>query len=156
MCYVLAIDIVEEVVENMAMPPVGILLAPEIVLNVSILIVPLAALYAQIYRYRNVSTPRERQQTNWVVAGVSVALSVFVLTAVAFFSGAVDRTSMPQILVRRHGRIDLGPRPSGAGYDPADARSLGAMAALVAHALDTGGARNRPSTVDGPAGGGVR
>ncbi|MFN8423520.1 MAG: GAF domain-containing protein [Anaerolineae bacterium] len=99
MRYVLALDIVEELVENTAMPPVGILLVPEAVLNVSILIVPLAALYAQIYRYRNVSTPKERRQTRWVVAGVSVALSVFVLSAVAFFSGVVDRTSMPQLLL---------------------------------------------------------
>jgi hypothetical protein len=29
----------------------------------------LGAIYAQIYRYRHVSTPTERQQTKWVLFG---------------------------------------------------------------------------------------
>jgi hypothetical protein len=36
------------------------------------LIVLLAALYAQIYRYRKVSTRLERQQTKWVIFGLSL------------------------------------------------------------------------------------
>jgi hypothetical protein len=32
-----------------------------------------AVIIAQIYRYRRISTPGERQQTKWVVAGISVA-----------------------------------------------------------------------------------
>jgi hypothetical protein len=41
-----------------------------------VLLTPLAA---QMYRYRRVSTPRERQQTKWVVFGSAVALIGFVL-----------------------------------------------------------------------------
>ncbi len=33
--------------------------------------------YAQVYRYRSVSTPRERQQTKWVVLGFAVGLGGF-------------------------------------------------------------------------------
>jgi hypothetical protein len=32
-----------------------------------------AVIVAQVYRYRQISTPSERQQTKWVVAGISVA-----------------------------------------------------------------------------------
>ena len=35
--------------------------------------------YAQVYRYRRVSTPIERQQTKWIVYGTSVALLGFLL-----------------------------------------------------------------------------
>ncbi|HKT37989.1 MAG TPA: hypothetical protein VJR48_06420, partial [Ktedonobacterales bacterium] len=41
-------------------------------------VVLLSPLAAQIYRYRRVSTPRERQQTKWVVFGSAVALIGFV------------------------------------------------------------------------------
>jgi ABC-type Fe3+-siderophore transport system permease subunit len=34
---------------------------------------------AQIYRYRRISTPRERQQTKWVVFGFSIGIIGFVL-----------------------------------------------------------------------------
>lgn len=37
--------------------------------------------FAQVYRYRRVSTPVERQQTKWVVFGVAVALIGFLLLA---------------------------------------------------------------------------
>jgi hypothetical protein len=42
-------------------------------------VVLLSPLAAQIYRYRRVSTPRERQQTKWVVFGSAIALIGFVL-----------------------------------------------------------------------------
>ena len=35
--------------------------------------------YAQVYRYRRVSTPTERQQTKWIVLGATVALLGFLL-----------------------------------------------------------------------------
>ncbi len=44
-------------------------------LNLLVLVVPLAAtIYSQIYRYRRVSTPVQRQQTKWIVLGVAVAV----------------------------------------------------------------------------------
>jgi hypothetical protein len=42
-------------------------------------VVLLSPLATQIYRYRRVSTPRERQQTKWVVFGCAAALIGFVL-----------------------------------------------------------------------------
>lgn len=41
-------------------------------------------LFAQLYRYRQVSTPIERQQTKWVVFGMAVAMVVVIALAVAF------------------------------------------------------------------------
>jgi hypothetical protein len=38
--------------------------------------------YSQLYRYRRVSTPVERQQTKWIVFGTSVALLGFLLLGV--------------------------------------------------------------------------
>ena len=42
-------------------------------------VILLSPLAAQIYRYRRVSAPRERQQTKWVVFGFAIALIGFVL-----------------------------------------------------------------------------
>jgi hypothetical protein len=39
---------------------------------------------AQVYRYRRVSTPTERQQTKWVVLGVAACVAVFVGTRILF------------------------------------------------------------------------
>ena len=38
-----------------------------------------AIVYSQIYRYRRVSTPVQRQQTKWVVLGVAMAIVVIVV-----------------------------------------------------------------------------
>jgi predicted membrane-bound dolichyl-phosphate-mannose-protein mannosyltransferase len=37
-----------------------------------------AIIFSQLYRYRRVSTPVQRQQTKWVVFGVTVFLGVFI------------------------------------------------------------------------------
>jgi hypothetical protein len=42
----------------------------------------LCAVGTQIYRYRRVSTPRERQQTKWVVSGFSIGIIGFILAVV--------------------------------------------------------------------------
>ena len=39
-------------------------------------------LYAQIYRYRRVSTPRQRAQTRWVVYGLSIAIPLSMLAEI--------------------------------------------------------------------------
>jgi hypothetical protein len=49
--------------------------------------------YAQVYRYRRVSTPVERQQTKWIVFGAAVALLGFLLLGVLL--PAVLRLFMP-------------------------------------------------------------
>ena len=43
-----------------------------------------AMIYAQVYRYRRVSTPMQRQQTKWVVFGLTAAIVGF------FGAGAID------------------------------------------------------------------
>ena len=40
----------------------------------------LSAVVAQVYRYRRVSTPRERQQTKWAVFGFALAILLIVIT----------------------------------------------------------------------------
>ncbi|GAC1345334.1 MAG: hypothetical protein NVSMB27_07410 [Ktedonobacteraceae bacterium] len=37
-----------------------------------------AIIYSQIYRYRRVSTPAQRQQTKWVILGLAVAITVII------------------------------------------------------------------------------
>ncbi len=48
-----------------------------------------AVIVAQVYRYRRISTPSERQQTKWVVAGISVAtggvIGLLLLSVVSSF-----------------------------------------------------------------------
>jgi signal transduction histidine kinase len=50
-----------------------------------ILLFLLTAVIAQIYRYRSVSTSRERQQTRWVVFGFVLAILIFVSTRLIAF-----------------------------------------------------------------------
>ncbi|GAG15493.1 unnamed protein product, partial [marine sediment metagenome] len=44
-----------------------------------------AALYAQIYRYRHVSTSLERQQTKWVVYGIALWLLLMLLSSIPYY-----------------------------------------------------------------------
>jgi lipoprotein signal peptidase len=56
----------------------------------------------QVYRYRRVSTSRERQQTKWVVFGLSIAIVGFVLTVVpehTFLPPALQQSSVLQTFV---------------------------------------------------------
>jgi hypothetical protein len=48
--------------------------------NIILFALLLCLVFAQIYRYRRVSTPKERLQTKWVVLGFGVAILGFVLT----------------------------------------------------------------------------
>ncbi len=51
-------------------------------LHILVLLVTYGSLvFAQVYRYRRVSTPVERQQTKWIVFGLAVALLGFLLLA---------------------------------------------------------------------------
>ena len=44
-----------------------------------------AIIYSQIYRYRRVSTPAQRQQTKWVILGVTVAIGIIIgILAITF------------------------------------------------------------------------
>jgi hypothetical protein len=46
------------------------------------LIVYGAIIFSQIYRYRRVSTPVQRQQTKWIILGVAVAIGIAILVSV--------------------------------------------------------------------------
>jgi len=50
----------------------------------------------QLYRYRRVSSPRERQQTKWVVFGLTmpITLNVLVTALVLFFPVLAERSSL--------------------------------------------------------------
>ncbi|HET9110374.1 MAG TPA: hypothetical protein VFN78_06090 [Ktedonobacterales bacterium] len=63
------------------------------------LVVSLIAL--QVYRYRRVSTFRERQQTKWALLGFSVALLGFIVsfTLAHFFPPDIVQTTVFQVLV---------------------------------------------------------
>ena len=44
-----------------------------------------AIIYSQIYRYRRVSTPVQRQQTKWIILGLAVAIGIIIgILAVTF------------------------------------------------------------------------
>jgi hypothetical protein len=59
----------------------------------------LGMLGSQIYRYRRVSTPRQRRQTKWVVAGSMVAIcALFGLLTPLFFFPKVLGNSSPFVL----------------------------------------------------------
>ena len=49
------------------------------------ILILVAALYAQIYRYRHVSTPLERQQTKWVVYGIGLWLLLMLLSSIPYY-----------------------------------------------------------------------
>jgi signal transduction histidine kinase len=56
--------------------------------------------FAQVYRYRRVSGPAERQQTKWVVFGVTVALAGYVgVVALGVFFPALEPGSIAELLV---------------------------------------------------------
>jgi len=52
------------------------------------------ALYSQIYRYRNCSTPNQKQQTKWIVYGAALALILFV-PSIPLLPFAVHRLVAP-------------------------------------------------------------
>jgi hypothetical protein len=58
-----------------------------------------AVIVAQVYRYRHISTPSERQQTKWVVAGISVATGgVIVLLLLSTVSSFILSLYTPYLL----------------------------------------------------------
>ncbi|MCR2805952.1 GAF domain-containing sensor histidine kinase [Paenibacillus soyae] len=54
-------------------------------LQLLLFVAPIATiLYSQIYRYRKLSTPEQKQQTKWVVYGLGVGLTAFIVISVLF------------------------------------------------------------------------
>jgi hypothetical protein len=51
-----------------------------------------AILFSQIYRYRRVSTPVQRQQTKWVVFGVAVLVGVYIALLLVSFIPSLSNT----------------------------------------------------------------
>ena len=55
---------------------------PPVVVAVAVAVLLFTCLFAQVYRYRRVSSPGQRQQTKWVVFGLTAMLAVIVLATV--------------------------------------------------------------------------
>jgi signal transduction histidine kinase len=49
------------------------------------IIFPFFGIYAQIYRYRNVSSPDERQQTKWVLFGFLLWITYMLISSIPYF-----------------------------------------------------------------------
>ncbi|MDF2661065.1 MAG: hypothetical protein K0Q94_3856 [Paenibacillus sp.] len=58
-----------------------------------------AMIYSQIYRFRRVSTPAERQQTKWVVYGVSVGFVGFIAMSLLFDPSMHDGSAMTYVVL---------------------------------------------------------
>lgn len=54
---------------------------------------------AQIYRYRRVSAPVERQQTKWVVFGFTATIAAFVVVLLIGWLFALTQPGIPQFLI---------------------------------------------------------
>jgi hypothetical protein len=63
---------------------VAVLYVPPSYLWALVGVIVIGAVYAQIYRYRHVSTPTERQQTKWVVFGILLWLVLMMLLSVPY------------------------------------------------------------------------
>ncbi len=63
----------------------------------------------QLYRYPRVSSPRERQQTKWVVFGIAVLITVNVLTTVLalLFPELAERSSLYLLILNESGSLLL-------------------------------------------------
>ena len=73
----------------------------------------LSVVVAQVYRYRRVSTPVQRQQTKWVVFGLAIALIGFLaltfLTPLLFPTAQPLSFSVPAFLAASYGVMLLVP-----------------------------------------------
>ena len=68
----------------------------------------LGLLWSQVYRYRNVSTQAQRQQTRWVVSGTALALlSLFAILIPFFILGSRLAETSPFVLFLIEGFIPL-------------------------------------------------
>jgi hypothetical protein len=75
---------------------------PRLLQIVAILIGSLTGIFAQIYRYENVSSPVQRQQTKWALIGLTAAVAgpaIWLFTATA----APETTQTPNLFYQRLG-----------------------------------------------------
>jgi hypothetical protein len=87
MRFLLLFWVIEQVFDAVSGPPLNLRLAPEWLANGGFMLILVSSLYAQIHRYRRVSSSIQRQQTKWVVFGIVIALSTLLLSALIVFSG---------------------------------------------------------------------
>lgn len=66
----------------------------------AIVLLTLTGIASQIYRYRHVSTPVQRQQTKWVILGMVISLSGWtILEVLSFFLLKSDPSHLPYALI---------------------------------------------------------
>ncbi len=71
-----------------------------------------AGVGAQVYRYRRVSTPLQRQQTKWAVLGFAAQLvSVLVLVSAIAFFPALTRPGLPSLVFQKYAFAVVGLLP---------------------------------------------
>ena len=85
--FILLFWIVEEAIDAVSSPPLNLGLEPHWLANSGFALILLTALLSQVYRYRHVSGEIERQQTKWVVFGITIALTVLLLLALLASTG---------------------------------------------------------------------
>lgn len=59
----------------------------------------LILIYSQVYRFRKVSSPAQRQQTKWVVFGVSVGVVGFIVLSIMFDPNHNDGTALTYVFL---------------------------------------------------------
>lgn len=59
----------------------------------------LILIYSQVYRFRKVSSPAQRQQTKWVVFGVSVGIVGFIVLSIMFDPSRNDGTALTYVFL---------------------------------------------------------
>ncbi|WP_079908576.1 sensor histidine kinase [Paenibacillus sp. 32352] len=57
----------------------------------------LILIYSQVYRFRKVSSPSQRQQTKWVVYGLAIGIAGFVVMSVLFQPSLNDGTALTYV-----------------------------------------------------------
>ena len=92
--WVLVFWVIEEVLDVVSGPPLNLRLVPEELPNFSFILIILSGIFAQVYRYIRVSNDAERQQSKWVLFGVTIALGTLLIFALVFFARALDFTNV--------------------------------------------------------------
>ena len=66
-----------------------------------------AAIFSQVYRYRRVSTPAQRQQTKWVLFGITIAILGFIGAEMVSFVPRLSQSILYQLLFRPVCRLSI-------------------------------------------------
>lgn len=83
--YCLFLWVVEQVFDVASSPPLTAHLISAWLADATFVFIMITIIYSQIYRYRYVSNAVQRRQTRWVVFGITLALSLMLVLAGAYY-----------------------------------------------------------------------